>query len=119
MIDFRKPNYDIIEKKYHDFIKSFLESDIMSNLDCKIYKEYEFKYTKDSSVYHGFIDLMMEYDNYINIIDYKLKHIDDLAYLNQLKGYKEYIESVTHKKVNTYLYSILDKKIVNLELTYE
>ena len=119
MIDFRKPNYDIIESNYQEYIKAFLNSDIMSNLDCKIYKEYEFKYTKDSSIYHGFIDLMMEYDNYINIIDYKLKHIDDLAYLNQLKGYKEYIESVTHKKVNTYLYSILDKKIVNLELTYE
>ena len=119
MIDFKNPNYDIIESNYQEYIKAFLNSDIMSNLDCKIYKEYEFKYTKDSSVYHGFIDLMMEYDNYINIIDYKLKHIDDLAYLNQLKGYKEYIESVTHKKVNTYLYSILDKKIVNLELTYE
>ena len=115
MIDFKNPNYDIIEKKYHDFIKSFLESDIMCDLDCKIYKEYEFKYVLDSVEYHGFIDLMMEYDNYINIIDYKLKHIDDLAYLNQLKGYKDYIESITHKKVNTYLYSILDKRIVNIK----
>lgn len=119
MIDFKNPDYDIIESNYQEYIKVFLNSDIMSNLDCKIYKEYEFKYTKDSSVYQGFIDLMMEYDNYINIIDYKLKHTDDLAYLNQLKGYKEYIESVTHKKVNTYLYSMLDKKIVNLELVYE
>lgn len=118
MIDFKNPNYDIIETKYHGFIKSFLESDLMSNLDCKIYKEYEFKYVLDSVEYHGFIDLMMEYDSYINIIDYKLKNTDDIAYQKQLNGYKKYIENLTGKKVNTYLYSILDKKIVSMDYVY-
>ena len=118
MIDFRNPNYKLIETKYHDFIKSFLDSSLMSDLNCKIYKEYEFKYTKDLVEYHGFIDLMMEYDDYINIIDYKLKNTLDDAYNRQLLGYKEYIESITGKKVYTYLYSILDKKILELELSY-
>ena len=88
----------------------------MKDLNCKIYKEYEFKYTKDLVNYHGFIDLMMEYDDYINIIDYKLKHVDDKAYLKQLSGYKDYIENKTQKQVYLYLYSIIDRKILKLEV---
>ena len=42
---------------------------------------------------------MLEYSNHIDIIDYKLKHVDDLEYLNQLNGYREYIENKT-KNVN-------------------
>ena len=49
----------------------------------------------NNEIKHGFIDLMLEYDDYINIIDYKLKNIDDLAYIKQLNGYKQYIESWT------------------------
>ena len=115
MIDFKNPNLDIIEDKYRPFIINFLNSDIMKDLNCNIYKEYEFEYIKENIKYHGFIDLMLEYDNYINIIDYKLKHVDDIAYIKQLNGYKEYIESITGKKVYLYLYSILDKKILQLE----
>ena len=54
---------------------------------------------------------MIEYDNVLYIFDYKLKGIDDQHYDDQLNGYRKYIESLTHKKVYTYLYSILDSKI--------
>ena len=114
MIDFKNPNLDIVEDNYKPFILGFLNSDIMQDLNCNVYKEYEFKYTKDNTNYHGFIDLMMEYNDYINIIDYKLKHVEDEAYLKQLNGYKEYIENKTNKKVYLYLYSILDRKILKL-----
>lgn len=114
MIDFKNPNLDIVEDNYKPFILGFLNSDIMQDLNCNIYKEYEFKYTKDNTNYHGFIDLMMEYNDYINIIDYKLKHVEDEAYLKQLNGYKEYIENKTNKKVYLYLYSILDRKVLKL-----
>ena len=113
-IDFHNPNYNNIDKNYLPFIKSFLESEIMKNLDCNIYKEYEFKYEVDNTIYHGFIDLMLEYDDYINIIDYKLKYITSKEYIKQLNGYKDYIEGITNKKVYTYLYSIIDRKIVSL-----
>ena len=115
-LDFKNPNFDVVKKEYLPFIKSFLDSDLMKDLNCKIYKEYEFKYTKDLVNYHGFIDLMMEYDDYINIIDYKLKHVDDKAYLKQLSGYKDYIENKTQKQVYLYLYSIIDRKILKLEV---
>ena len=37
--------------------------------------------------------------------------IDDKEYVKQLKGYKKYIEGITDKKINTYLYSVIDRDL--------
>ena len=78
------------------------------------FKEYEFIYEIDNEVKHGFIDLMLEYNDHIDIIDYKMKNIADENYLKQLNGYKNYIESISNKNINIYLYSILDNKLEKL-----
>ena len=105
VLDFNNPNTS--DKN----IIKFLESDLLKNISKgKIYKEYEFMYEKDNTINHGIIDLMIEYPDYIDIIDYKLKNIEDENYIKQLKGYKEFIEEKTSKKVNLYLYSIIDNK---------
>ena len=78
------------------------------------YKEYEFIFEDNNNYFHGIIDLMLEYSDYIDIIDYKLNNINDEAYKNQLNGYKKYIESKTNKKVNIYLYSIINNEIRKL-----
>ena len=54
---------------------------------------------------------MLEYDNNIKIIDYKLKNINDNAYLKQLNVYKNYIENTFNKDTSIYLYSILDNTL--------
>ena len=87
---------------------------LLSKVDdnfINVYKEHEFMYQEDNSVFVGVIDLMLEYDDYINIIDYKLKNIEDNNYLKQLNGYKKYIERISDKKVNIYLYSILSDEL--------
>ena len=110
-MDFKNPNFDGIEEEYIILIKNFLNSDLMKNKEkAKIYQEYEFIINDNDEEKHGIIDLMMEYDNYIDIIDYKLKNILDEAYKVQLSGYRDYIEKLTNKKVNLYLYSIMDNK---------
>ncbi len=110
IIDFNKPNYSLIEKKYKKKIESFLNSDLMINKgNGKAYKEYEFIYLDNNEEKHGFIDLLMEYDGHFDIIDYKLKNIDDKHYDEQLNGYREYIKSISNKPVNCYLYSIIDE----------
>lgn len=81
----------------------------------KIYREFEFTDMKEGNLYHGIIDLMLEYKDYINIVDYKLKNVDDEKYNMQLKGYKDYIEKISNKKVNIYLYSIMDEIVKKLE----
>ena len=106
-LDFYNPNYDLVESKFVDIIKSFLNSSLLKNVEnAKVYKEY--KFIKNDSI--GIIDLILEYEDYINIIDYKLSNIDDESYEKQLKEYKIFISSITNKEVNTYLYS-LNKKI--------
>ena len=70
--------------------------------------QYEFVYNYDNNLTHGIIDLLLEYEDRFDIIDYKLKNIDDENYDKQLNGYRSYIESISNKKVNCYLYSIID-----------
>ena len=114
--DFINPNYDNLTNNEIDIIKSLLNNELFKNIkDANIFKEYEFIEETDNETKTGIIDLMLEYQDHIDIIDYKLKHIDDTAYINQLNGYKNYIHNLNNKPVKTYLYSILDKKLFKLE----
>ena len=115
-LDFKNPNFDLIEDSFiKNKIKKFLSNSLLSNLEnANIYKEYEFIYNDDKSEYHGIIDLMIEYDNKIDIIDYKLNNIKDDNYLKQLKGYKSYISTLTNKEINIYLYSIISETLEKL-----
>ena len=75
---------------------------------AKIYQELEFSYELDDVLYHGIIDLMLEYEDKIFIIDYKLKNINDENYIKQLNVYYNYVKCISDKEVHMYLYSILD-----------
>ena len=101
---------------YQEKIDKLVNSDLFKNIkDAKIYKEYEFIYVKDDTKYHGIIDLMLEYDDHIDIVDYKLKNVDDDKYILQLKGYQEFVRSNSGKPVSLYLYSIIDSVILKIE----
>ena len=102
--DINKYSLDDNDKR---ILGKFLKCDLLKNVkEGKVYKEYEFIYKEGNDEKHGFIDLMIAYDDYIDIIDYKLSNIDDEAYINQLNGYKSYIEKISNKQVNLYLYSL-------------
>ena len=93
LLDFRNIDLSLVDNKFiRNKVEKFLSNDLLKNIsNANIYKEYEFIYNKDNNEYHGIIDLMLEYDNHIDIIDYKLKGITDENYIKQLNGYKEYI----------------------------
>ena len=112
-INLKNPDYALINNSFIERkIKAFLSSDITKNIqEANIYKEYEFMYESDNITHHGIIDLMLEYDKYIDIIDYKLSDITDENYINQLNGYKEYIKKISNKEVNVYLYSIIKEQV--------
>ena len=116
-IDFKNPDLTNIKNKFiRNLITKLIEQPIIQDIkNATIYQEYEFIYEEGNTEYHGIIDLMIEYDNYINIIDYKLKNISDDAYIKQLNGYKKYIELKTSKEVNLYLYSIIDNKMLAIK----
>ena len=112
-IDFDNPQYNLLDPFIASKIKKFIETNILKD-SVNLYKEYEFMYEEDNVTYHGIIDLLIEYKDCFKIVDYKLKNVADEAYINQLNGYKKYIENLTGKKVYTYLYSIIDEKLVEL-----
>ena len=58
---------------------------------------------------------MLEYEDYINIIDYKLMYTESEEYIKQLTGYKNYIENTFNKKVNLYLYSIINNEFKEIQ----
>ena len=99
----------------NEYVENLLKQ--LPNDYINTYHEYEFNYDLDDIRYHGIIDLMVEYSDMIYIIDYKLNDITDRAYLKQLEGYQKYIESITDKKVKTYLYSIINNSL--MEAKYE
>lgn len=108
--DFKNPDFSNLDSFLKEAIQKFLSLPILKDIQSStIYHEYEFlDYETDSK---GIIDLMIEWENQIIIIDYKLKNINEEAYQKQLKGYKKYIETLTHKPVKTYLYSILNYEL--------
>lgn len=116
LIDLKSPDYSKLPDKLSEkILKSFLSKPELSNINkAKIYKENEFIYKDKDTIYHGIIDLILEYEEHIDIIDYKLKNISDLNYLSQLQGYKNYVIKRTNKLVNLYLYSLLDTKLTKI-----
>ena len=115
-LDFNNPEYELIDdEKIKEKIKKFINNPLFNNFNnVKIYKEYEFMYEEDSNSYHGIIDLLLEYEDKILIVDYKLSNIDDTKYKDQLKGYKEYVSKISDKPIYTYLYSIIGESIEEL-----
>jgi len=110
MVDFKNGNDD------NKYVKALKEQFDFEN--ATIYQELEFYFLKDDIEYQGIIDLMLEYDKEIKIIDYKLKNIDDEAYIKQLNVYYDYLKSISDKDIHLYLYSILDKKLKEIKLVH-
>ncbi len=109
-IDFTHPDFSkyTINVNVLNKIKDFLNTPLIKeNLSHKMYKEYEF-ITEGTTQAHGIIDLLIEKEDEIIIIDYKLKNISDIAYDKQLNGYRDFIKKKTNKPVKCFLYSIMD-----------
>ena len=109
--DLVNPNYEGIENWMIPHFKYFLSLDILKDINkARIFKEYEFSFVSDKK-YHGIIDLLIEYEDRILIIDYKLNDIENLEYIKQLSSYKEYIKSLNlNKDIHMYLFSFLEDK---------
>ena len=112
--DFNNPDYDNLKDYEKELLSKFIETKIYNGAK-EIYKELEFYTTNDNVVEHGIIDLLLVFDDHNIIIDYKLKNTQDDAYLKQISGYRNYIEKLTNKPTITYLYSIIDGKLVEIK----
>ena len=85
------------------------KEEILKFIDA--YKEYEFF---DDNL-HGFVDLFLMFEDDIIVVDYKLKNINKPEYKDQLKTYKDYLEKIFKKRCRTYLISLMDGVIEEIQ----
>ena len=101
-------------KNEHDrkVIDKFLSNSLFDNASkAKVAHEYSF-YDEKNDV-SGVIDLLLIYDDHIDIVDFKLSHVDDEAYMRQVGMYKDYIEQIAEgRSVSTYIMGILSGNIL-------
>ncbi len=114
LIEFENPDYSTLNNFEKNIIEKFINTNILKG-NINLYKEYEFIYKEENKDMHGFIDLLIEYPNKYAIIDYKLKNTKDKEYYNQVNGYRKYLQSITTKKIEIYLYSLIDGVLVDLD----
>ena len=112
-INLLNPDYSKLSEFSQNKVKAFINTKILDGA-LDIYKEYEFIYLDQDEEKHGIIDLLITKKDKNIIVDYKLKNISDEAYISQLNGYKKYIESITNKQTEIYLYSILDETLQDM-----
>ncbi len=100
-------NRSHLDPFYRSLIQKLVQSEPFQNCEnATIYQEYEFYDSEENK--HGIIDLMLEWDDHIHIVDYKLKNIEDEDYQKQLQGYQQYLKKHTNKPIQIYLYSLLE-----------
>ncbi len=75
-----------------------------------VYKEHPFAYEAEAEKVSGFIDLLLETEEAFIVVDYKLKDIDKPHYETQIEGYAKTLGTLTDKRIEGYLYSILDRR---------
>lgn len=116
--DFHHPNFSLCPNSFwQEKLKQMYQQNlIQDNLNSEFYQEYEFFFNESSKISHGIIDLFIVTPTKVILIDYKLKYVLDNAYLKQLKGYKEYLETQFTLPIETYLYSILDGKFTFISI---
>ena len=110
---------NIKEPEIKKDIELVLKNEIMINLfKAKTYHEHEFIYLdkRTNETFHGIIDLLAVYDDHIDIIDYKLFHIDDAAYDRQLSIYKRYVESISNLPIRCYLLSLAHNEVREVKI---
>ncbi|HOO44195.1 MAG TPA: 3'-5' exonuclease, partial [Bacillota bacterium] len=99
-VDFK--HLDLSKKRLPERVYESLEKLIATGIlkleeDPIIYQEMPFIVKQPKTTVMGIIDLMIETDEAINIIDFKLKNLDDDAYLKQLQGYYDYAKTISEK----------------------
>ena len=113
-IDFNNFDESLNNLKIDDFFKSKIEKvkyQPFIKENAIYHKEFEFIYDNK----HGIIDLLVETDDELIVVDYKLSEINKDYYLDQVRGYINYLKIISNKKITGYLYSLLEEKYLIVE----
>lgn len=76
---------------------------------------HEFSFFDEKNGVHGIIDCLVIRDNQIDIVDFKLKNLDDDKYVLQLHAYRDYIKQISPLKINMCLISAITGEVKEIE----
>jgi len=113
--DFRDPATSLrgLDAVWRERLERFLAHPELAQISrSAVYRELDFADGPGPDAGHGTIDLLFIGTAGATIVDYKLKRLDDPGYRIQLAGYRDYVERTTGLRARTYLYSILDDRLV-------
>ena len=98
-------------KKY---VSNVIGSKIFKNVkNNQILHEFPFNDTLNST--NGIIDCLVLKDDEIDIVDFKLKKLDDEKYVLQLHTYYDYIKQITDLPIKMYLVSAITGEVKEIE----
>ena len=76
---------------------------------------HEFSFFDELNNVSGIIDCLVLKEDHVEIIDFKLKNIDDEKYVLQLNTYRDYIKQLTNKPIELYLISAITGEVREIE----
>lgn len=98
-------------KNYEKFYKTVT--------NAKTYKEFEYYYVKDDIIYTGVIDRLDEYEDHVEIIDYKVTSLDEDTvkniYKTQMKMYVEAVKNIFKKEAKAKIFILSRDKLIDME----
>ena len=114
-------DFQNMEEEYERYqVSSFFKQKMSALLKMPFLRQYknlykEYSFIEPDTGQLGIIDLLIETEDKFIIVDYKTKEIDKESYKNQVNGYKKYIQNLTGKRTEGYLYSLLDEQYQQVE----
>lgn len=98
-------------KNYEKFYKTVT--------NAKTYKEFEYYYIKDDIIYTGVIDRLDEYEDHVEIIDYKVTSLDEDTvkniYKTQMKMYVDAVKNIFKKEARAKIFILSRDKLIDME----
>jgi len=111
LLDFKTKDTSFIkDAKDKSRIDKFISSPVFKDI-TKAQVAHEYPFYDVVNKVHGIIDLLVRYDDHIDIIDFKLSHVSDEAYEKQVGVYEAYIKQISNLPVHTYVTGILSGEI--------
>ena len=104
----------IADVRMRRYVDNVLRAKVFGNIkNSQVLHEYSFFDEKNGV--SGIIDCLVVKDGSIDIVDFKLKNLDDEKYVLQLHTYRDYIEQISDKPIRMYLISAITGEVKEVE----
>ncbi len=104
----------IKSEKLQKYVHNIIDNPLFANIKNEQVR-HEFPFYDENNNVNGIIDCLLLKDDHIDIIDFKLKNIDDENYVKQLHTYRDYIAKISDKPIDLYLISAITGEVKKIE----